>query len=203
MQNSKFLNLSNIILLRHGQTQWNLQKRYQGHLNSNLTQLGKEQVESNAQKIKKLSLDWQNIPLYSSPLGRAQESSMILVKALEVDEQSILFDDRLQEFNYGIFQGKTYEEVKILYPEILQQREANKWHYQLPDGESYALVSKRVEEWLLSLPNQKWIIVVAHEMLNRTLRGLYCGLNEEQTLSLRQPNDKVLLLKDANEEIIE
>ncbi|MEA2029914.1 MAG: histidine phosphatase family protein [Campylobacterota bacterium] len=189
--------MSNIILLRHGQTAWNVQNRYQGQLNSDLTHLGKAQALNNAQKLKTLELDWNTIKLFSSPLGRAQQTAQILAK--ELGKKEIIYDKRLAEFSYGLFQGKTRQECARDYPDILKAREANKWHYQLPNGESYEIVSKRVVSWFNEIENAKWVIVVAHEMLNRTLRGLYLGLGQEETLALRQPNDQVLLLTDGKE----
>jgi len=193
----------NIILLRHGQTQWNTQGRYQGQLNSNLTLLGKTQVKANAQKLRSLDKQWSKIKIFSSPLGRARESVVILCNTLEIAHERVAFDERLAEFSYGLFQGKTRQECAREYPEVLKAREANKWHYQLPKGESYAIVSKRVENWLEDIKSEEWVMVVAHEMLNRTLRGLYCGLTQEETLALRQPNDQVLLLAEGKEQIVE
>jgi probable phosphoglycerate mutase len=194
--------LPTIILVRHGQTQWNVEGRYQGRLNSDLTEKGKTQSKRNASKIAKVLDLKMPFKVFSSPLGRAKESCYIICDELGIDKSRIIFDERLSEFNYGIFEGKTKDECQELYPQVLAQREANKWSYQIENGESYLLVSERVKSWLSSLSSDS-VLVVAHEMVNRVLRGIYANLDNNRILELRQANDMVLKLENSEEIIIE
>ncbi len=195
--------LPTIILVRHGQTQWNVEGRYQGRLNSDLTEKGKTQSKRNASKIAKVLDLKMPFKVFSSPLGRAKESCYIICDELGIDKSRIIFDERLSEFNYGIFEGKTKDECQELYPQVLAQREANKWSYQIENGESYLLVSERVKSWLSSLSSDSVLLVVAHEMVNRVLRGIYANLDNNRILELRQANDMVLKLENSEEIIIE
>jgi len=195
--------LPSIILVRHGQTKWNVEGRYQGRLNSDLTEKGKEQAKENASKIAKVLELNEPFKIFSSPLGRAKESCHIICDELGIDKNKIIFDERISEFNYGIFEGQTKDECREKYPEVLEEREANKWSYQIEDGESYILVTKRLKSWLESVADEKVVVMVAHEMVNRALRGIYCDLDSTSMLELRQANDLVLKLENSEEKIIE
>lgn len=191
-----------IILLRHGETEWNLISRYQGHLDSPLTAKGIDQAKANAKKLEKVIGKLDQIKIYSSPLGRAKASCTILCDVLNISADDIIFDDRIKEFSYGIFEGKTKQECQQNYPEEFAAREVDKWNHQLPKGESYEMVTQRLKSWLADIEGESVVIMVAHEMVNRALRGLYRGLETEETLQLRQANDLVLMLKNSGEYIL-
>ena len=197
------MKLPTIILLRHGQTDWNVEGRYQGQLNSDLTNLGKKQAQENALKIAKfigVGGFSPELKFFSSPLGRAKETSYIICDTLGLDRENILFDHNLQEVNYGIFEGKTKEFCKITYAKEFEEREKNKWSYVLEGGgESYEMVTKRLQRWLKHLKDEEIVVVVAHEMINRALRGIYCAYDKEEMLMLRQQNDVVLKLEKSQE----
>jgi len=199
------MHLPTIILLRHGQTKWNVEGRYQGQLNSDLTPLGKAQAEENAFKIKKMLKGEKNsFTFVSSPLGRAKETALIIADKLGFEQSEIIFDERIQEVNYGMFEGKTKLFCKTEHKEEFEERELNKWSYILADGgESYEMVTKRIHRWLESIQDEKLVILVAHEMINRALRGVYCSYSKEDILSLRQKNDIVFKLESGFEGIIE
>jgi probable phosphoglycerate mutase len=186
-----------IILVRHGETLWNREGRYQGRLNSPLTQKGVQQAKSNAKKIKSKIEEFSDIKIFSSPLGRAKDTAYIICDEIGVDREKIIFDNRVIEFDYGIFEGQKKEDVVKL--KEFRDREANKWDYKIENGESYDLVQRRVKSFLDDIKDEKLIIVVAHEMVNRTIRGLYCNYTKNETLKLRQPNSVVLYLEDGSE----
>ena len=197
------MKLPTIILVRHGQTKWNVEGRYQGRLNSDLTEKGKAQAKSNASKILKiLKLD-EPFKIFSSPLGRAKESCHIICDELGIDKEEVIFDERISEFNYGIFEGQTRDECREKYPEVLEEREAHKWSYEIEDGESYILVTKRLKLWLESIVDEKVVVMVAHEMVNRALRGIYCNLDSDSMLLLRQENDVVIKLENKKESLVQ
>jgi len=201
------MKLPTIILLRHGQTLWNVEGRYQGQLNSDLTDLGKKQAKENALKIAKLigfSLPKSSFKFFSSPLGRAKETAYIICDTLGLDRDSVLFDSNIQEVNYGIFEGKTKEFCKTTYAKEFKEREENKWSYVLKDGgESYEMVTERIHLWLERVKDEEIVVLVAHEMVNRALRGIYCSYDKESMLKLRQKNDIVLKLEKTQESLVE
>jgi probable phosphoglycerate mutase len=198
------MKLPTIILLRHGQTVWNLEGRYQGHLNSNLTILGKAQAEENAVKLSREMKIEKPFKFFASPLGRARETAYIISDILGLNREDIIFDNNLKEIHYGIFEGKSKDFCQKSYSHQFQEREEDKWYYVLEGGgESYEMVEKRLFLWLERIKNEKYVVVVAHEMINRALRGIYCKYERDVTLQLRQNNDIVLKLENGEENIIE
>jgi len=191
------INYPEIILIRHGETKWNLEGRFQGRLDSPLTERGELQARENGIKLKKYIKDYENIKIFSSPLGRAKNTAFIISDVLGVEKETIIFDNRIIEFNYGIFEGKVRE--KMLKTEEFKKREANKWSYIIKNGESYAIVQNRVKDFLNSIKDEEKVIIIAHEMVNRTIRGVYCNLLNDKTLNLKQPNSVILYLKDREE----
>ncbi len=196
------MNLPKIYLIRHGQTIWNAEGRYQGQLNSPLTHKGEEQAKANGEKLLKYLRDIDEFAFYSSPLGRASITAKIIADVIGFNKENIIFDKKIQEVSYGIFEGKTKEYCKSELKEQFEAREANKWSYTLEGGESYETVSIRVKEWLSTLDSNRAVVMVAHEMINRTLRGIYLGLENEVMLKLRQPNDVLILLDGGKEEVL-
>ncbi len=199
-QKEMIMNYPTIILVRHGQTIWNEEGRFQGRLNSPLTKKGELQAKENALKLRKNIENMENIKIFSSPLGRARDTALIICRELGINTDSIIFDNRIIEFNYGIFEGKKREDM--MNRQEFQDREADKWSYKIENGESYILVKYRVKDFLDDIKNEKKVIVVAHEMVNRTIRGVYCNYNKNITLSLKQPNNMILLLNNKEEKIL-
>jgi len=196
------MKLPTIYLLRHGQTEWNVEGRYQGQLNSPLTSLGREQAKLNALKLQKY-VNINELKLFSSPLGRARETAEIIAKQNGLASSQIIFEEDIQEVNYGIFEGKTKEYCKDVYAKEFSEREANKFTYVLEGGESYANVFVRLKRWLTSVEEEKVIVIVAHEMINRALRGIYCQLPNDKMLKLRQANDVLIKLENGVEKILD
>ncbi len=197
------MSLPTIILVRHGQTLWNAEGRYQGQLNSNLTELGQKQARENALKVSRaIRLD-EPFSFYSSPLGRAKETALIICDELNLDRGNIIFDNRVQEVSYGIFEGKTKEFCKKNYSKEFKAREDNKWSHMLAGGESYEMVTKRLYSWLEDIKDSDIVVLVAHAMVSRALRGIYCNYPIEKMLKLEHKNDTVIKLENNQESIVE
>ena len=196
------MNLPTIYLLRHGETIWNVEGRYQGQLDSPLTDKGEEQARVNALKLQKY-INITEVKFFSSPLGRAKSTAKIIAELNSMNSQDIIFEEALTEFNYGIFEGQTKAYCKKVYTKEFLEREANKFSYVLENGESYVQVFKRLKKWLSSVQDEKVIVVVAHEMINRALRGIYCSMRTDEMLELRQANDIVIKLENCKETILE
>jgi len=196
------MKLPTIYLLRHGETVWNAEGRYQGQMDSALTAKGEEQAKANALKLSKY-IDIKEVKFFSSPLGRAKATAEIIAKYNGLESSQIIFEQDIQEFNYGIFEGETKEYCKKVYEKEFQEREANKFSYVLEGGESYIKVFERLMRWLSSVQNEKVVVVVAHEMINRALRGIYCSMTTEEMLTLRQANDVLIKLENRSEIILD
>ena len=196
------MKLPTIYLFRHGQTEWNVEGRYQGQLDSPLTLKGELQAMENAQKLKKYLPINSKLKFYASPLGRAKATVELMMQELELPFSIVLFEKKLQEFNYGIFEGKSKSYCKKELFLEFEAREADKWNYLLEGGESYEMVTRRVKLWLESVQDEKVIVIVAHEMINRVLRGVYLNLKNDETLKLFQANNILIKLENGVENIL-
>src|SRR5262245_45575580 len=99
-----------IILLRHGETVWNLEGRYQGQLDSPLSTAGVTQARALAQRLATVHF----AALYSSDLGRARQTTECIA---DVTGHKIRADPRLRERHLGIFQGRLKPELKLSFPD--------------------------------------------------------------------------------------
>src|SRR5205809_708167 len=99
-----------VIIVRHGQTQWNLKLIRQGHLDSPLTEKGMAQAKALAQRLAQEKFN----ALYSSDLGRAVQTAEMIAA---VTGHEIVTDARLRERNLGVFQGLNGDEIKEKFPE--------------------------------------------------------------------------------------
>src|ERR1035437_8298705 len=117
------------ILVRHGETEWNLQEREMGQLDSPLTPLGLEQARRLGARLGQIKID----RLYSSDLPRAARTAAIIA---EQTGHAVVFDVRLRERNMGIFQGLTAPEMDARYPKEREAYRTVGFEYVIPNGKS-------------------------------------------------------------------
>lgn len=185
-----------IYLLRHGETEWNREGRLQGHGDSPLTERGLSQAVAMGGALRREIGDaaLAGFTLVSSPLGRTLATARCVAAVIGTNPAEIVEEPRLREHGFGHWEGEIYDEVEDLYPEQWRAREADRWNYQVPGGESYALVAERVGAWLAEQPEDAQLIVVSHGLAGRILRGLYLGVPREEVFAMAEPQDAVLRL---------
>jgi broad specificity phosphatase PhoE len=118
-----------VIVIRHGETQWNVEGREMGHLDSPLTLLGVRQAEAIAERLSKRTFG----VLYSSDLGRAVQTAEAIASRCGHD---VLLDEGLRERNMGIFQGVIWEEIPERFPQEYSDYKRIGFEYVIPGGES-------------------------------------------------------------------
>jgi probable phosphoglycerate mutase len=118
-----------LFAVRHGETAWNLVGRWQGHLDSPLTENGVKQAHALAGSLLGRGIE----AIYSSDLGRAARTAAIIGAKLDL---SVTFDRRLRERHVGLMQGKTKDEFRAEYPEECAALDSGDPDYVLPGGES-------------------------------------------------------------------
>jgi probable phosphoglycerate mutase len=165
--NAQMSNETRLIIVRHGETQANLDGRWQGHGDSPLTKTGIAQAEAVAQRLKQSSFS----QLYSSDLGRALQTAQIIA---DRTGHEIVLDKDLRERHLGIFQGLTRAEMAATYPQ--------EWHlyrtagpdYVIPEGESarqrFERSTLRLQEIACHHPGETVVIVTHGGVLNGLLR---------------------------------
>ena len=122
-------------VVRHGQTEWNAFSRMQGQKDSPLTETGIRQAEATGQFLAGESIYPDFDCIFSSDLGRAADTAKAISTALEMD---IIFDEQLREYNFGIFEGLTSEEINERYPEEIKAFRSCDPSYRVPGGECKA-----------------------------------------------------------------
>jgi broad specificity phosphatase PhoE len=186
-----------IYLVRHGQTEFNRERRIQGHVDSPLTELGVRQAKAVGRLLRDLIRDPAGWRIISSPLGRARATAQIIAGKLAKASGTlpVELDPRIQEMSWGSHDGRLRSEIEAENPETFGK---TGWAFDAPtDGESYEVVAARVGAWLASLPPEpdRKIIAVSHGISGRVLRGLYADLPRDEAGQQDVPQDAVFLLQ--------
>jgi len=179
-----------IILVRHGQTEFNEKKIYSGQLETILTKKGISQ----AKKIRKFFFNKKHYKVYCSPLKRAKTTAEIIFG----NKQKMIFDDKLKEINTGVFSGKTKEQIEEEFPFLRKKTDYRKYY---PGGENFSQLRKRVKLFLKKLPKNENIVIVGHETTNKMIASILTKTRVEKIP--RQLNNQIFVVKIKNLKIIE
>jgi len=167
-----------IYYIRHGQTEWNADGRFQGTQDIPLNDTGKDQAiragELLAEILRGDDHDPLKTPFVSSPLGRARNTMELVRGTLDVPPHDYQLDDRLREIGYGHWEGSTLAQMEVSHPDIFAERQIDKWGVPPPGGESYASVTIRMRDWYDSLLQDT--VAVSH---GGTMRALLVALDIE------------------------
>lgn len=155
-----------LIFIRHPQTQANAARVIYGRTESDYSPQGKQSIPGIVARLEGIRPD----RIYASPLKRTAYLAQRIAERHGVEK--ILFEDRLLEMNFGIFENKTLEEVRAIPGEHYEKLMADYNHYTVPGGESFCQVQARVKEFLDELWSEKaeeagTYIIVAHSMVIR------------------------------------
>jgi probable phosphoglycerate mutase len=150
--------VTRVIVVRHGQTEWNVQARIQGQGDSELTDEGRAQARSIAERLARAPFDI----LVSSDLGRAAATAEHIASRCG---RPIVLDARLRERHFGVGEGMTYEEVDRAYPGAFARVRSVDPDFVIPGGESRRQFHERVRAAFDSLAAAhagRTVVVVTH-----------------------------------------
>jgi probable phosphoglycerate mutase len=181
-----------ILLARHGETEWNLQRRNQGRFDSPLTERGLAQARAIGRLVQ-ASPEAPTVRIVASPLGRARRTAEIICSHIEPAPE-LLLDERLRELSLGSWDGLTYDEISACSPGIFDGDSGPEWCFRSPDGERYEGFAARIGEWLREAADFHFVVAVTHGVVSRVMRGLYAGFPREVALTLAVPQDKIFRL---------
>jgi probable phosphoglycerate mutase len=136
--------LTTLLAIRHGETVWNVEERFQGHEDSPLTVNGRRQVDALGRRLQGMAID----TMISSDLGRARESAAIIAG---YTGHAVAVDPRLRERHYGVLEGLSLPEIKAAHAEVLAQFNADDPDYVIPGGESHRMHFERNVAWVEDL----------------------------------------------------
>jgi probable phosphoglycerate mutase len=167
-----------IYYIRHGETDWNVEGRLQGGIDTPLNELGRRQAAQAGRILADLFARHgraaSSLAFVASPLRRARHTMDLVRAELKLPSGGYALDDRLREIGYGHWEGSTLAQARVSHPELYASRELDKWAALPPGGESYASVQIRMRDWYDSL--QADTVAVAH---GGTARALMVALGIE------------------------
>jgi probable phosphoglycerate mutase len=185
--------LPTIYFVRHGETDWNVAKRYQGQTDTPLNDRGREQAARNGRVLRELlGADAARLDYVASPLMRTAETMSIIRRELGLEPNDFRCDDRLKEIHFGHWEGRVWYDLPTEDPVGFAARRADPWGWTPRLGESYAMLSERIAGWLSSV--ERPAVVVSHGGVSRVLRGHVLGLGPQSITDLEVPQDKVMVL---------
>ncbi len=173
--------MTEIILARHGETEWNVGEIYRGRIDISLDEVGLEQAELLGKYLSDLKLD----ALYSSPLRRALDTANTIARYQEVDVEVA---NGLVDFDYGEWQGLPDIEVRRLYPALHIEWQSNPHMVKMPNGESLADVRERaiaVVDDVVSRCKGS-VVLVSHRVVNKVLICCLLGLDNSHFWNIKQ-----------------
>lgn len=150
--------MTRIYLTRHGETEWNRQRRFQGSKNSELTEKGILGAELLASRMEEIELDY----IVASPLKRAYHTAEIVRGNKEID---IIKHEGFKEINLGDFEGMRWDEIEELHGDILYRITGDPFKNRYPNGENLMEFYNRVEKALKEVIDKyrnKSVLIVAH-----------------------------------------
>ncbi len=162
-----------LLLIRHGQTEWNLMKRWQGRAESHLTDIGRAEAARAAAHLADMEPFNE---VWASPLIRAQDTARILASTLRISP--VHTDSRLIETDVGAWEGLTLAELERGWPGYLTQRRQPEGFE--PDHEVIARITAFCEERIASGHR---CLVVCHSGVMRTLRR-HLGVTDHRISNL-------------------
>ncbi|MEB3269036.1 MAG: histidine phosphatase family protein [Leptolyngbya sp.] len=186
-----------MLLVRHGETEWNRQKRFQGQIDIPLNENGKRQGEQAATFLKDVAID----AAATSPLSRPKETAQIILQ----HHPAVALEDveDLKEIGHGAWEGLYEQEIESGYPGLLAQWQAHPEAVQMPGpgGENLDQVwSRSIAAWKLVVAQYSdrdrpvTVLVTAHDAVNKAILCHIVGLGPESFWKFKQGNGAVSVI---------
>ncbi|MDX1977602.1 MAG: histidine phosphatase family protein [Pseudanabaenaceae cyanobacterium bins.68] len=204
-----------ILLVRHGETEWNRQGKFQGQIDVPLNSRGEQQAELAGNFLAYVPIDYA----FSSSMARPKQTALKILErhsnfaatsAAELSAQLSLellpqvglwVSDRLQEISHGQWEGKLEPEIAAEFPGQLELWQSQPELVQMPAGENLDQVWHRVAEvWqeiIASIPPGKTALVVAHDAVNKAILCQVLGLTPKHFWTFKQGNGGVSVIDYA------
>jgi broad specificity phosphatase PhoE len=184
-------------LVRHGETEFNMQRRLQGRFDSPLTPKGVAQAEAIGRHLRTLVELPEGWIIESSPLARTVRTAEIIKAEIGISSD-VITDHRLREVSMGSWDGLCREEIEERWPGALRPSTRLSWVNGCPDGETLQAAMARLSDWLESVADERNRIVVSHGISGSLIRGIYANLPQQEMLRLPVPQDSFFELRNGS-----
>lgn len=180
-----------LLLVRHGETEWNRQERFQGQIDVPLNAQGQWQAEQAAYFLKEVAIQ----RAFSSPLLRPRSTAEAILRFHH--EVRLELVDALQEISHGQWEGKFRHQIEALFPGQLDQWQREPHTVQMPEGENLAQVWTRAwAAWqqIAQTVGEGTALVVAHDAINKAIVAATLGAGPEDFWRFKQGNGSVTVI---------
>lgn len=183
-------------LVRHGQTEWNAEKRMQGQWDSKLSELGRKHADDNGRWLATLGIEHA----WASPLGRVRETVAIVNKHFPIEP---VWDDRLKEWSSGDWSGELYADIRKNRVAEWEAWDADRYNVRPPNGENFHDLAARASSFLAETRAHpaRTVAVFAHGFILRNLAACLLDLTPQDVLDIRQTNDVVFRITEADGQV--
>ncbi|MBM0741397.1 histidine phosphatase family protein [Phormidium sp. CLA17] len=187
-----------LLLVRHGETEWNRQKRFQGQIDVPLNDNGRSQSNQAAEFLKAIPIDHA----ITSPMLRPKETAEVILQ--HHPDVALDFEDNLKEISHGLWEGKLESEIEQEFPGELQRWQQTPEVVQMPAGENLQQVWDRattawdeIVQAAVNQPKPGTTLVVAHDAVNKAILCYVLGLEPNRFWSFKQGNGAVSVIDYA------
>ena len=181
-------------IVRHGQTDWNILGKTQGHGNSDLTQKGEQQALELANAIKEYPIDY----IYSSDLGRAIQTAKIIGDTIGID---VTETPGLREMGFGDWEGLLIDEIKKDHAKTYETWRNQPHLVEIPNGETLHIIKDRTDNFIKEL-NEKYdnkhILLVSHSVTVRVMLLSFLNSGMENIYRIKQDNTALNIVECRN-----
>jgi probable phosphoglycerate mutase len=184
-----------LFILRHGETEWNRDGRLQGHLDSRLTPLGRQQAARQNAILRRILPDGSHA--VASDSGRTVASARIALDGLGL---TLRTDARLREVALGAWQGLTLSEIEVGWSGITRGRDPFDWKFDAPGGESLSDLAARARGFLAEVSGPT--VIVTHGLTSRVLRCLALGRPPEELGALPGGQGVVHVIEEGRARVL-
>ncbi len=185
-----------IYFVRHGETDWNVAGRMQGHQDIALNDKGRYQAEQVGRKLAKLVAQPAQLPHLVSPMRRTWETADIMLRTMGLSTDICSPEPRLKELTFGQWEGLTWKEVRSKDPERAARRDIDKWGTVPPEGDSYAMLAERIRPVFASL--QEDAVIVSHGGVARAALVVMGCVAQEQAPLIDIWQGRILVISNGS-----
>lgn len=192
--------MTTLILVRHGESEWNRAGRIQGQVNSPLTDLGISQAIAISNYLSGIFIN-QKLKIYTSPLDRAIQTAKIIAQGIDCFGSELIIEERLNDFNLGEISGTFgWDKVAEIFPEQAKLRLQDPMRFHPSGGESGADFEARLRSLLEDLMGDGTLkLMVSHGIVNKFIRGILKNLSGKEMINLGESQNTIYRLEQGEE----
>lgn len=181
-----------IILVRHGETAWNKEGKFQGRLDVELSDVGRKQAKKLAEALRDVHIDY----IYSSPLKRSLETAELIAGW---HSKEVVSAEEFNEINHGSWEGMHLEAVIDAHGELYDTWLNNPHEAKMPGGEELENIRERavrkLTEILALTPDGTTVLIAGHDATNKVILCYALGMDNSHFWQIKQGNAAISILE--------